>query len=146
MSKSQVLVLHIHLCDHCLDQFHVIDKVGLTLYKFGHDATLFLFAIVICFLRHPLIRMTYTLFHLYMLWWTLGIIAVVYFFNVWHFFGYDIPEWMLLEQTHVYGHIFGFLLSNFIYCDIFSQTEPMLTFDLNIFAYMLSWIMKTYWF
>ena len=47
------------------------------------------------------------------------------------FFKYDIPEWMLLEQTHVYEQIY--VLSDFMFCDRFSQTESMLTFDLNIF-------------
>ena len=55
-----------------------------------------------------------------------------------HFFGYDIPEWMLFEQTHVYEHIYVFLLSDSVICDSFSQTDSMLTFDLNIFEYMLS--------
>ena len=49
-----------------------------------------------------------------------------------------ILEWMLLEQTHVYGHIFVFLLSDFIFYDNFSQVESMSTFDLKIFEIMLS--------
>ena len=40
---------------------------------------------------------------------------------------------MLFEQTHVYEQIDVFLLSDFIFYDNFSQTESMLTFDLNIF-------------
>ena len=64
---------------------------------------------------------------------TLGLIAVVYIFNVWHRFLYDIPEWMLLEQTHIYEQIYVFLISDSICYDNFSQTESMLTFDLNIF-------------
>ena len=40
---------------------------------------------------------------------------------------------MLLEQTHAYEQIYVFILSDFIFCDSFSQTESMLTFDINIF-------------
>ncbi len=40
---------------------------------------------------------------------------------------------MLLEQTHAYEQIYVFLLSRFIFYDIFSQIKSMRTFDLNIF-------------
>ena len=51
---------------------------------------------------------------------------------------YDVPEWMLLEQTQVYEQIYVFLLSDLIFCVSFSQTQSMLTFDLNILKEMLS--------
>ena len=40
---------------------------------------------------------------------------------------------MLWERTHVDEQVYVFLLSDFIICDNFSQTESMLTFDINIF-------------
>ena len=44
--------------------------------------------------------------------WTLGLVAMFHVFNVW----YDVLGWMLMEQTHVYEHLFVFLSSDF--CDI----------------------------
>ena len=61
-------------------------------------------------------------------------------------FGYDILEWMLLEQTHADEQIYMFLLSALFLVTVFSQTESMLTFDLDFLEYMLSCIMKLYWF
>ncbi len=46
--------------------------------------------------------------------WTLGFIALVPIYNVWHIFWYDIPEWMLLKQTHAYEQMYVFLLSDFM--------------------------------
>jgi hypothetical protein len=40
---------------------------------------------------------------------------------------------MLWEWTHVDEQNYVFFLSDFIFYDSFSQTESMLTFDLNIF-------------
>ncbi len=49
------------------------------------------------------------------------------------FFEYAVPKWMLWEWKHVDKQNDVFFLSNFIFYDSFSQTESMLTFDLNIF-------------
>jgi hypothetical protein len=54
-----------------------------------------------------------------------------------HFVGYDVLELMLLDQTYVYEHIILFLSSD-IFVTIFFKTKSMLTFDLDIFEYMLS--------
>ncbi len=49
------------------------------------------------------------------------------------FFEYVVPKWMLWERTHVDEQNYVFFLSDFIFYDNFSQTESILTFDLNIF-------------
>ena len=61
--------------------------------------------------------------------WSLGLIAVVPIFNVLHK-RFDVT---FLSGCYWNKHIYVFLLSNFIFCESFSEIKSMLTFDLNIF-------------
>ena len=101
------------------------------------DVTFFPLAIVICFLKASIDQNEFQLItsiiydgHLAYLPWSISSMIDICF-------ECTVPKWMLLEQTHVYEQLV-FLVSNFILCDSFSQTESMLTFDLDIFKYMLS--------
>ena len=59
LSSKVYMTIHNSLCDHRFGPFHVIDKVGLTLYKLEHHRgwDILLCAIVFYFLRHPLIKL-----------------------------------------------------------------------------------------
>ncbi len=96
--------LHILSCDQCLGPFSVIDKVGLTLYKLEHHRECDLFCCNCDMLSKASIDQNeLQLIPSLILRWTLGLIALVTIYNVWHIFLlYDISEWLLLEQTHAY--------------------------------------------
>jgi hypothetical protein len=119
LNISFVKSLHIHMCDHLLGLFDVI-KVDLKVYKRKITVDCLL-AIVICFLRYSSfisnsIRMNnYNWFRLYHALDTWSNRRGTYLQCLTRFVGYDIPGWVLLEQTHVYEHIFVFLSTYFLW-------------------------------
>jgi hypothetical protein len=96
-------------------------------------ATFCLVAIMIWFLRHPLIKTNFNWLHLlcydghlaYSPWSISSTIDI--------FFEYAVPKWMLLEQTHVYEHIFVFLSSDIFFVTNFSNQSLCWLFYLDIF-------------
>jgi hypothetical protein len=141
--------LHIHLCDQCLGLFSIIDK-WLDIVQAWSSSWM-----------QPsfLLQLWYAFQGIYWsesttidyisdatLHWTLGFIVVVPIFNVLHIF----LIWhsrvdVIWTNTCLWINICVPLI-RFFFCGSFSQTESMLTFDLNIFEKMLSWIMIIYWF
>jgi hypothetical protein len=79
--------LHIHLCDQCLGPFPVLNTVGFALYKLEHHCECnLLFGCNCDMLSKRSIDPPneLQLITSIMLQWTLGLIAVVPIFNVWH--------------------------------------------------------------
>ena len=78
--------LHIYLCDQCLGLFPVINKVGLILYKLEHhrECNLLFYCNYDMLSKASIDQNELQLITSFMLWWTLGLFAVVHFFNDWH--------------------------------------------------------------
>jgi hypothetical protein len=91
------------------------------------NATFFLVAIVIYFLGHPWIKTNYIWLHLYVMVDTWHNRRSPFLQYMTHFL-YDIPEWILLEQTHVDEQIYVFLLPYFIICDNFFSKKVYVYF------------------
>ena len=121
--------LHIHLCDQCLGPFFPL------LIKLAWHYTSLTIIVTATFSccncdmlsKASIDQNELQLIPSLILQWTLGFIALVPIYNVWHIF-HDIPEWLLLAQTHAYEHTYVFLLSNFmtffpnrVYADFRSQ-------------------------
>jgi hypothetical protein len=81
--------LHIHLCDQCLGPFSVARIIALALHKLEHHCECNLLFGCNCDIlsKASIDQNIFQLITSIMLWWTLGLFAVVHFFNdYWHIF------------------------------------------------------------
>ena len=73
-----------------------------------------------------------------MLQWTIGLNAVVPIFNVWHILMYMKFLVECFWNKHMFMIIYFYFFHRLFLCVIFLQNISMLTFDLDIFEYILS--------
>ena len=110
-------------------------KFCLKVYKLNTivNATFFLLAILICFLRHPTFisksnKLNYKWIHLYETldtWSNRQSGPYLQMFDI--FLWYDVPEWMLLKQTQIYEHMY-LCFSHQIFVPHFFQNKVYVDF------------------